>query len=78
MNIRTAAAKCRYYIDYCDLLPEEHNEIGKDHLHDMIDKIVSEKVSGNKGHRWLGYIQGCICASGGAGLEEMKLINKES
>ena len=57
-------------------LPIEHEEYGKDHLKYMILKMVSGEITGEKAHRWLGWIQGCVCTGGGATLEEMKKINK--
>ena len=57
-------------------LPDEHEEYGKEHLKLMILKIVSGEITGEKAHRWLGWIQGCVCVGGGATLEEMKKINK--
>ena len=45
------------------------------HLLDMIAAIEDGKVTGEKAHRWLGWIQGVVCCRGGATLEEMKEIN---
>jgi len=59
-------------------LPYEHAEYGKDHLRWMILEIKFGAVEGEKAHRWLGWIQGCVCVGGGATLEEMKQINKNS
>lgn len=47
-----------------------------EHLLDMINAIETEKVTGEKAHRWLGWIQGVVCCRGGASLEEMKEINQ--
>jgi hypothetical protein len=57
-------------------LPAEHPEYGKDHLKYMILKMVNGEITGEKSHRWLGWIQGCVCVGGGTNLEEMKKINK--
>ena len=59
-------------------LPDEHAEYGKDHLRDMLRKLVSGEVSEEKAHRWIGWIQGCVCVGKGSTLKEMKRINKES
>jgi hypothetical protein len=59
-------------------LPDEHPEYGKDHLREMLRKLISGEVSGEKAHRWIGWIQGCVCVGKGATLEEMKLINKKA
>ncbi len=58
-------------------LPEHHFEYGKDHLLEMIEKIKRGSVSGNKAHRWVGWIQGCVCMGKGSTLEQMKYINKK-
>ena len=58
-------------------LPEHHPEYGKDHLLEMIEKIERGVVSGNKAHRWIGWIQGCVCVGKGSTLQQMKYINKK-
>ena len=57
-------------------LPEHNEEYGVDHLLDMCADILNGKVIGDKAHRWLGWIQGCVCMSGDVTLEELKEINK--
>ncbi len=57
-------------------LPEEHPEYGKGHLRYMLSELVDGNITGDKAHRWLGWIQGCVCVGGGATLEEMKKTNK--
>lgn len=57
-------------------LPDEHPEYGKDHLKEMLNKLNSGEVAGEKAHRWLGWVQGCVCVGRGGTLEEMKIINK--
>jgi len=59
-------------------LPDEHPEYGKDHLRWMIEQVALRKITGEKAHRWIGWIQGCVCVGNGATLEEMKLINKKA
>ena len=51
MDVKAAAAACRESIDKCNA-PEKNREFGKDHLHNMINKIESGEVSGDKAHRW--------------------------
>lgn len=46
------------------------------HLFDMIAAIENKEVTGEKAHRWLGWIQGVVCCRGGASLDEMKEVNK--
>jgi len=56
-------------------LPDIHPEYGKDHLNWMVSQILYNFVQGEKAHRWIGWIQGCLCMSGAASLEELKNIN---
>jgi len=75
MNTKIAAR------DLCELvdksaLPEKHDEYGKDHLRYMLDKLMLGDIEGEKAHRWLGWVQACVCMGGGATLKEMKKINK--
>lgn len=77
MDTKIAADKLRNLLEK-SYLPDNHDEYGKDHLEYMIDKLVSGEISGEKAHRWLGWIQGCICIGKGANLKTMKKINKES
>ena len=59
-------------------LPDEHDQYGKDHLKNMLTQLELGTISGEKAHRWIGWIQGCVCVGGGATLEDMKMINKMS
>jgi len=75
MDTSVAAQECRQFISKIAKLPSDDPAETKDHLHFMIDQIASGQVSGEKSHRWLGYLQGIIVAGGGATLEEMKKTN---
>jgi len=77
MDTKKAADQLWASVNASDL-PDEHPEYGKDHLRVMLIKLVAEEITGEKAHRWIGWIQGCICVGGGATLEEMKQINKKS
>ena len=77
MNIKTAAHFTRMRID-ATKVPQDNDEYGKSHLHYMVDQIVHGKVTGEKAHRWLGFLQGVIVANGGATLEQVKQINVEA
>ena len=74
MDVITAAQNMCHLIAGSGL-PAHDSEYGKDHMYDMIGKIQSGEVSGEKAHRWLGYIQGCVVCYGGATLEEVKNVN---
>jgi len=75
MNTKIAARMMWKRVDKSNL-PEEHPEYGKDHLRYMLDKLMLGDIEGEKAHRWLGWVQGCVCVGGGTNLEEMKQINK--
>ena len=77
MNIVPAANAMRDLV-VMSHLPEQHPEYGKDHMLEMINKIDDLKVIGEKAHRWLGYIQGCVVCSGGATLTDVKNINHKA
>ena len=70
------AARNMWELVSASKLPIEHREYGKDHLKYMILKMVSGEITGEKAHRWLGWIQGCVCVGGGATLDDMKHVNK--
>lgn len=79
MDVKEAALGMRDLIKISSL-PEMHPEYGKDHLYEMVYKIVmaergDSKVTAEKAHRWLGYIQGCVVCYGGATLEDVKNLN---
>lgn len=75
MDIIEATRMTIPFITKATLLPDVHPEYGKDHLYCMCDKIVAGEVTEEKAHRWLGWVQGCICVGGGAGLDSLKQIN---
>ena len=75
MNTMIAARDLWDLVDR-SALPDKHDEYGKDHLKYMLDKLMTGEIFGEKAHRWIGWVQGCICMGGGATLEEMKRINK--
>ena len=77
MDVKAAAVACRESIEKCNA-PEKNDEFGKDHLRNMVNKIESGEVSGDKAHRWLGYLQGVLVVTGGTTLEDMKQVNLAS
>lgn len=78
MDVTVAAEKCRELIYQAHRLPHQDEEYGWDHLNLMCNKIMCEEVTGEKAHRWLGWIQACLCFGGAASLEELKQINVEA
>ncbi len=75
MNTKIAARDLWKLVDKSKL-PDKHDEYGKDHLKYMLDKLMLGDIEGEKAHRWIGWVQGCICVGGGADLETLKRINK--
>lgn len=63
---------------HAPVLPDIHSSYGKDHLVNMCERIISGEIAGEKAHRWLGWVQACVCISGGANLDRLKLINREA
>ena len=74
MDIKIAARETAKLIDK-SYLRRDHPEIGATHLHGMVRKIQDGIVEGEKAHRWLGWVQACICFGKGATLEQLKEIN---
>ncbi|HET8688334.1 MAG TPA: hypothetical protein VFM18_17125 [Methanosarcina sp.] len=83
MDIKAAATAMRPFVKKVDWLARlDFNVIARGgdatsvaHLYEMIEAIESGEVSGEKAHRWLGWMQGVVCCRGGATLEEMKAVN---
>ena len=74
MDVIAAAQNMCHFIAGSNL-PMYNPEYGKDHMYDMIEKIQSGEISGEKAHRWLGYIQGCVVSNGEATLDDVKNVN---
>jgi len=78
MNLRKAAQaylehpNIRYERPIRDLL----DGFGLHHAVWMLEEIKSGKVTGEKGHRWLGYAQGMLVAFRAIDHDEAKEINK--
>jgi len=77
MDVKVAAQEIDKLIDSTNL-PPLNAEYGKDHLHEMVNKIICGEISEERAHRWLGYLQCAIVIGGGASLEQIKMINKGS
>jgi hypothetical protein len=81
MDVQKATRAMLPLIDKANL-PDDHPAYGKAHLREMVEKIESWNVGVpkrlRKAHRWLGWINCAVCMGGGATLEELKTINRES
>lgn len=76
MDIKQAAKAMRPYLDKCKTNNVSGGEATTiEHLAAMLTSIETGSVSGEKAHRWLGWVQGVVCCRGGATLEEMKSVN---
>ena len=79
MNIKIAAFECKNLLVNKDIEWESDDfSTSASHCIDMCNKIIKGEVTNEKSHRWLGWIQACICCYGVASLEQLKLINKNS
>jgi hypothetical protein len=81
MDVQKAARAMLPMIDKADL-PSDHPAYGKVHLREMAEKIQTWSVGvpkwTRKAHGWLGWINCAVCMGGGASLDELKTINRES
>lgn len=78
MDIKVAATAMRPFCEQMKVrtgIVFGGNATSIEHLFEMIEAIESGEVSGEKAHRWLGWIQGVVCCRGNATLEELKSIN---
>lgn len=77
---KSVALRCLPFVAKARGLPPHDPAFGRDHLCWMIGEIQNWDLSGQpkreKAMRWLGYIQGCLVAGGGATLDEMKELNR--
>lgn len=82
MDVKVAARETARYIDRAALLPPQHPEYGRDHLHDMVREIeewpLDSRKQVEKAMRWLGWLQCAVVMGGGATLDEMKHINMKA
>jgi len=61
-----------------NLDPWPESDYSREHLLDCLDSIESGKVSGDKAHRWLGWIQGVLGARSNGTVKGYGEINKRS
>jgi len=80
MNVTTAARNTLKLLANKDhaVLSPPGQAATIDHLRMMVGKIKSGEVTGEKAHRWLGWIQGVIYTRFTVTLEDMKRVNKEA
>jgi len=77
MDVKKAANSMWLSIQNSNL-PEDHESYGKNHLRVMLAMLASGEIADEKAHRWLGWVQGCVCVGKGSTLEDMKKINKSA
>lgn len=61
-----------------NLDPWANSDYSKEHLLDCLLRIESGEVSGDKAHRWLGWVQGVLGARGNGTIKGYAEINKRS
>jgi hypothetical protein len=76
--VATAATATRALVQRCTNvgISDDHPAVGLRNVEDMLHRIESGEIEGNKAHRWLGWAQAIVCAGGGATIERLKAINK--
>jgi hypothetical protein len=76
MDVIVAAKGMRQFLPKCKVQVKAGGEATSiEHLAAMLTSIENGSVSGEKAHRWLGWVQGVVCCRGGATLEELKSVN---
>lgn len=81
---QAAVEEMRKWVDKADngsiqFFTEQFNpDASREHLHAMLDKLESGEVSGDKAHRWLGYIQGVLVATRNGTVRDFGGVNKRS
>lgn len=79
VDVAMAAALTQAYLPGAQELPGRGDEpYSHPHLHWMLIALMTEEVTGDKAHRWLGWVQCAIVVGGGATLEQMKAANKRA
>lgn len=79
MDIRVAAASTRLTVTASD--PSNwppHGPLSQTHVEDMLERIDSGEIAGEKAHRWLGWAQAACVAAGAGTLDDMKEINHDA
>lgn len=75
MNVQIAA---RRTLPLSHTIPSIDPHTGRAHVRHMLEQIIRGDITGTKAHRWLGWVQACVCFHGGATLDELKEINHDS
>ena len=58
------------------LLPPPGRQTDQDHLLWMLDQIDAGAITGEKAHRWIGYVQGILVAYKITSVDEMRDLNR--
>jgi len=78
VNIKVAAYETKKKVEkgiQGNFLPER-NRTDKKHLLWMLDGIIDGYIQHEKAYRWLGYVQGVVCAFGISSVDDLKQVNK--
>ena len=75
MDLIVAAARTQALAEKAPFLSKNDPWVGRDHIMQMLSKIIQGEVTGEKAHRWLGWAQCAVCMGGGASLNKLKEIN---
>lgn len=65
----------REMIPFIEHIPDEYTgKMSKEHLMFMVERIINGDMDIEKCNRWLGYIQGVLCAAGVTTVDEIAFL----
>lgn len=67
-----------FYHDDRDIKTVSYHQAGVPYLNWMLEEIESGRKAGEKGNRWLGYVQGVAVARGIATVDEFRAANSKA
>lgn len=75
MGVKNATREMIPFIDY---MPDEYTgKMSKAHLKFMAERIINGDMDIEKCNRWLGYIQGVLCAAEVTTVDEIAYLTAE-
>lgn len=79
MNVKAAAHSTLGHIPNLHSLkafPPACDAVTAHRLEDLLKRIESGEINGDRAHRCLGWVQGALCARGAGTREEFNTINR--
>ena len=56
----------------------DEDDVSPKHLVWMLQQICTEQITGEKAHRWIGYVQGVLVAFGVTTVAQMRELNRRA